>query len=346
MRTEEGLRAALTARADLAPDPLTVISTTRRLAARRRRRVAGAAAAAVAVVTALPLALVWGTWAGTGPAVTGSAATTTAPAVAATSTFSRPVAPAVRSPFAFTVASTVVAGYEIRPIAVSPDLQIAQIGAAGTDRPRATLYVYRPGSTVEAAAVPRTEPMDTTVHQVPARVWVTAEISAIEWAYTPGGRAAIVTEPGAALDATTLTGLAQGVGFTAEYPARVPYRLAYLPAGLRPFNVVQRTANGSAPESVVQLETDGRAIDITIRDGSANTRPAWHPTLTMAGHPAQCTKLVDGRRCAVDFGEFTVDIGGGDLRPEEAQRIVAGMTLANWRKPDTWYALDVALPGK
>jgi hypothetical protein len=345
MRTEEELRAALTARADLVPDPLAVMSTARRLAVRRRRRRVAGGAAAVAVVTALPLALVWGTWAGSGAAVTGSAATT-APAVAATSTFSRPVAPATRSPFAFTVTSSVVAGYEIWPTAVSPDLQIAQIQAAGTHRPRATLFVYRPGSTVEAAAVPRTEPMDTTVHQVPARVWVTTEISAIEWAYTPGGRAAIVTESGAAIDATTLTELAEAVTFTAEYPVRVPYRLAYLPPGLRPFNVVQRTANGSPPESVVQLETGRRAIDITIRDGSADARPGWHPTLTMAGHPAQCTKLVDGRRCAVDLGGFTVDIGGGDLRPEEAQRIVAGMTLATWRKPDTWYALDVALPRK
>jgi hypothetical protein len=177
-------------------------------------------------------------------------------------------------------------------------------------------------------------------------MWVTPELSAIEWAYTPGGRAAIVTEPDVAIDATTLVELAEGVGFTAEYPARVPYRLNYLPAGLRPFNVVQRTANGSAPESSVQLEAEDRGMDITVHDESPSTRSDWHPTLTMAGRPAQCTKLVDGRRCAVDFGELTVDIGGGDLRPEEAQRIVAGMTFATWREPNTWYALDVALPGR
>lgn len=348
MHTEEDLRAALATREELAPDADVVLAGARQTTARRRRRrtaggiVAGALAVAVAI--ALPVAVRQssafpGRHAMT--ARTGAADPATGPSASVSATR---VPSGPRPPFAFTLSRSAVDRYQIEPIGVGPEIQVADIRVAGETR--AVLYVYRPGTNVVAG-------WDVSLELVPVRVngapaWFSANglRTAIRWEHAPGGWAVIVTEPDPVVGKQTLISLAEGVRFAAPYQARLPYRLGYLPAGLKPFNVVQDNHDPLSPRSVVQLEGARRVMDITVLDGSPAARPRWQPTTRIARRPTQCVDLVDGRRCAVDFGEFTVDIGSGSLPHAELERVVSGMTFATWRDPATWYDVSVAIPGQ
>jgi hypothetical protein len=345
MRTEEDLRAALTAREDLAPDPTQVLSAVRR----RGRRATGVTIAATAtiavaasVVVAVPLTAAWRTPAG--PEGTGPAATVS------TSADASPPAPPSgrRPPFAFTLQPVTVAGFTIEPMAVNTDVQIATAQPASGSAQPATLYVYDPGGQRDPASKQDGQLSKVVVNGAPAWVSSGATASTLSWEYAPDAWAVITSDPGPVLSQQTLVALAQGVRYTAARQVKMPYRLGFLPAGFVPFNVVQR----AGAVSVVQLETpDGdQTMDITVHDGpraAGPERPAgWQPTGTIAGRPAVCTVLVDGRRCAVDLGEFTVDVGGGALETATVERIVAGMSFATWRDPSTWYDLDRALPSR
>jgi hypothetical protein len=354
MRTEEDLRAALTAREDLAPDPHAVLSAVRRRTARRRRGGTGAAAAltaavAVTVAVAVAVPLIGGWRAGIAPDPDG-----TVPAVSASTggylATSPPRRNGPRPPFAFTLAPTTVAGFEIEPIAVNADTQIAAIRtpAGSQGRDRATLFVHEPGG--KSLSPELAGAREVRVNGAPGWLSTRAGADSIRWEYVSGGWAAITAEGDSALAGQTLVELAEGVRFAEPYQVKVPYRLSFLPAGLKPFHAVRVTGGATGPRSVVQLEArgsgsaDGRVLDITVHNGPAAARPDWRPTDTITGRPAQCTGLVDGRRCAVDFGEFTVDIGSGTLATAEVERIVAGMRFATWRDPATWYNLEAALP--
>jgi hypothetical protein len=345
MRTEEDLRALFAAREDLAPDQHRVLEGTREAVARRRRRrtVGAAAAAAIVVAASVPVAArLW-----SGPTGQG----TTIPEVAApaaSTASSQPAGPAPngpRPPFAFTIRPSSTAGFEIQPTAVNPDLQIATIRAAGQTQTRAELYVYRPGTDHRAGWDLSRDPVPVQVNGAPAWYSTHDTRSAIRWEHAPGGWAVINTS-GSAMPQQTLISLAQAVQFTTPYLAKVPYRLSYLPAGFKPFHVAQGTPTA---RTVVQFQAQGGnagVMDIAILDGSPSKRPGWRADLTMAGRPAQCTDLVDGYRCAVDFGEFTVDVGSGTVPRAEIAKVVAGMSFAVWRDPATWYDIDTAVPGR
>jgi hypothetical protein len=347
MRTEEDLRAALAAREDLAPDATEVLSAARR-GVRRGRRVAvtlaATAAVAAAVVVAVPLTAAWRTPAGPGPDGAGPA-TTVSPGT------ETPAPPSGRRPpFAFTLQRVTVAGFTVEPVAVGTGTQIAAIRPASGSAPPATLYVYDPDSPELPGSKAEGQLNKVMVNGAPAWAATDATASTLRWEYLPGAWAVITSEPGPVLSQQTLVALAQGVRYTAAYQVKVPYRLGFVPAGFAPFHVVQRAGE----MSVVQLEErrpdGGRAMDISVLDGpraAGPERPAgWQPTETIAGRPAVCTSLIDGRRCAVDLGEFTVDIGAGELENATVERIVAGMTFATWRDPSTWYDLDRALPAR
>ena len=103
----------------------------------------------------------------------------------------------------------------------------------------------------------------------------------------------------------------------------------------QPFNIVQNTGPDSGERSVVQLESKGknrpRVLDITIVEGTPSPTLwfgyadwDWEPA-TIAGRSGRCADLIDGRRCEVDFGEFTLSIGSGDLVPDELDQMVAAM---------------------
>ncbi|GAA4457947.1 hypothetical protein [Phytohabitans houttuyneae] len=342
MRTEEDLRAALVEREVLAPDRDRVLERARRTAVRRRRRHTAGAAAATAAVMAAGLPVAVHQWSG-GPDRQDPVRTVTAPVAGTAATpSSAPVPSGPRPPFAFTLRPGPIAGFTLQPMGVNADVQIAAIRPAGEGPARAQLFVHRADTKSRAAWDVSDSPARVRVNGKPAWYSVKGAASAIRWEHAPGGWAVIETS-GPPLPQQTLVSLAEAVRFTAPYEVTVPYRLSYLPAGYRPFHVVQASP---AALSVVQLERDGGAMDITVLDGPPSGRPGWRPDRTIAGRPAQCTDLVDGRRCAVDFGTFTVDVGSGTVSRAEMARVVAGMSFADVRDPATWHELDAALPAR
>jgi hypothetical protein len=355
MRTEQELRRILALREELAPDPDAVMTGVRRATARRRRRrAAGAAigaASAVVFVAALP-GLVSALR--SSPGFTAAAPSVTSPAPRPATPTADPVAP--RPPFAFTVAAGPVGGYDLAPQSVSPDVQALLVRTPGKDTPRATLFVYRPGTQTRVGGDAPGWDVDQPGPPTPVQIngadgfyTTTAQDSALRWQYARDGWAVIGTNLGQApMSQGSLVRLAEGVRFVAPYQARVPYRLDYLPADLVPFNVVQDTGSVGAFQSVVQLESGDqdhqRIVDITIADGSAWPRD-WHITrTTIAGHSARCTDLVDGRRCAVDLKAFTVDLGCGSLTPSELSHLVAGLRPAVWTDLATWSEISAVFP--
>ncbi|MEH1125684.1 hypothetical protein [Micromonospora sp. CPCC 206061] len=347
MRTEEDLRAMFAAREELAPDQHLVLEGTRQVVARRRRRrtVGAAAAAAVVVAAALPVAArQWSGPSGQGTPIpgVGAPAGSTASSEPAGQVPSGP-----RPPFAFTIRPSSIAGFEIQPTAVNPDLQIASVRGVGQTQTQAELYVYRPGTNHRAGWDLSRDPVPVQVNGAPAWYSVQDTRSAIRWQHTPGGWAVINTS-GSAMPKQTLIGLAQAVQFTTPYPAKVPYRLSYLPAGFKPFQVAQGIPGAATARTAVQFQAQGgnAVMDIAVLDGSPSGRPGWRADLTMAGRPAQCTGHVDGHRCAVDFGAFTVDVGSRTVPRTEIAEVVAGMSFADWRDPGTWYDIDTAIPSR
>jgi len=353
MRTEQDVRRVLALREDLVPDPDAVLAGVRRVGARRRRQRVGAAvtgaAVAVALVATLPFVL-----SGLGSprravVAVPAASTTSAPAART------PAPTGVRPPFAFTVDTARVAGFEIEPLTVNPDVQTAAIRPSGADQQRATLFVYKPGTNTRVGGDAMgwevwTDKQPTRVSVNGATGWYTAneEASALRWEYARDGWAVIGSNyRQAPLTLEAALALAEGVRFVAPYQARVPYRLDYLPAGYVPFHLVQDTRSAGSYRSVVQLQGQGRqyAIDISIADGGS-WPPKWKgkPT-TIAGHSARCVDLIDGRRCAVDLGEFMVDLGCGGLTASELSRLVAGIRPATWSDPTTWSAVNTVFPG-
>ena len=92
-------------------------------------------------------------------------------------------------------------------------------------------------------------------------------------------------------------------------------------------------------------------MDITIVEGTPSPTLwfdyadwDWKPA-TIAGRSGRCADLIDGRRCEVDFGEFTLSIGSGNLPPDELDQIVAAMHFATVSDPTTWYDITAAIPG-
>ena len=368
MRTEQDLRAALTERENLAPPPDTVladvrhIADVRQVAVLRRRRMTGTAAAvilAVAAAAAVPVLLLRGS-----PADPGPAPVTNAPVGAATpSLTAAPVDPgAPRPPYSFTIRSGPVAGFDIVPNSVSPDAQIAQIRPVGVGQPLATLFVYRPGTNVRIGGdasgwdVITALEVNADVNGAPAWYTTTAEASSLRWEYAPDGFAVIGSNQGrGAIAKEPLVMLAEAVRFVAPYPAKVPYRLDFFPKDLTEFHIGQNTGPTDFSRSDVlalSSDEDPRSMDITIFEGQPRANSLWfgYPDWdwkpgTIAGRAARCADLVDGRRCEIDFGEFTLSMGVTDLTPDELDRLVAGMRFATVGDPTTWYDIDVAIPG-
>lgn len=339
MRTEEDLRALFAAREDLAPEQHLVLEGARQAVARRRRqRAVGAVAAAAALAVALPVTARQ-LWAADSPLPERGVQ------AAASPTPSARVPSGPRPPFAFTLSPVSAAGYEIGPMALNAKLQTATIQRAG--RPAAHLVVYSPGADAKVYpggwdAAPDSERV--AVNGAPAWYSDRDKESTIRWEHAPDAWAVITSTSSPALSRETLIALAEAVRFTAPYPAKIPYRLGYLPAGYKPFHVSQAESR-----RVVQFESQGGrlgALDIVVEEWSAADRRDWRADRTMAGRPADCTDLVDGRRCVVDFGAFRVDVGSGGMTVGEMERVVAGMTFAKWDDPATWYEVEAAMPGR
>ena len=242
------------------------------------------------------------------------------------------------------------------------------------DRLTATLVLYRPGQGLggaehsdgwgrkvrfpDPAQAPNAE-----VNGAPAWFDSDARWSGLTWQYAPDAYAGLETNAGP-LPRQTLVQIAEAVRFVDPYPARVPYRLDYLPAGLRPYLVIQPTnyysyvgfVGGGRPtidprQDPTDDDGDGavpaRTPDITVTDDPPDLNEYWftEPTgtwepITIAGRPALCSLS----RCNIDYGEYLVSIGRGFTR-SEMELIVAGLHLADPADPATWFAIDEAIPG-
>jgi hypothetical protein len=314
MRTEQDLFAALGTREELAPDPDPVLTGARVAAAgyrRRRAAVAGAAATVAIVVAALAA----------GPVVLNRGTAGDPPVEI--------VEPFDLAPFAFTIVAGTIDGFEIRPVLVTVDYQLAYILQPGEPEPVAYLVVNRPGAGFDLAG------------------GIGDEL--LRWEYTPDGYAEIKGLPETAPDEAVLQQLADGVQFTAPRPVRLPYRLDYLPAGLTLSSVSQETTEPGSFRSSVQFERDDQANPLFSMDAAATTDEIIDPIeerrpATVAGRPVLCTDITNGDPCLVEVGGFAVDIGG-NVADEELARIIEGLHPADWEDPSTWYEIDDALPG-
>jgi hypothetical protein len=356
MRTEEDLRAALATRERLAPAPEAVLSGIRRRAARRRRaRTIGVLATATLAVTAAAMT----------PALLLRPEPSASPAPGSTTD-----AHAVDRPdLSFTVAAGSVAGFELRPESVNSYIQTVAVRPVDDDRLVMTLVLYRPGQGLGGAehsdgwgeAVrfpdPAREP-NAQVNGGPAWFDSDTRWSGLTWRYAPDAYAGLETNAGP-LPRQTLVTIAEAVRFVDPYPARVPYRLDYLPADVVPRDVVQHHPRYYSYVGLFSVERARdmwrdnmwrmpRTPDITVTDDPpalnehwfTDPTGTWEPT-TIAGRPAQCSSS----RCHIDYGDYLVSIGTGFSR-SELEQIVAGLHLADPADPATWFAIDEALPGR
>jgi hypothetical protein len=192
---------------------------------------------------------------------------------------------------------------------------------------------------------------NTQVNGGPAWFDSDARWSGLTWRYAPDAYAGLEAS-GSPLPRQTLVQIAEAVRFVDPYPARVPYRLDYLPAHLVPRDVVQHHPRYYSYVGLSSPERDpsptARTPDITVTDDPpaltehwfTDPTSVWEPT-TIAGRPARCSSH---GRCNIDYGEYLVSIGTGFTRTER-ERIVAGLQLADPADPATWFDLGEAIPG-
>lgn len=354
MRTEEDLRAALATRERLAPAPEAVLRGIRRRVARRRRaRTVGVLATATLAVTAAAMA----------PALLLRPEPSVSPALG--STTDRHAAD--RPDLYFTVAAGAVAGFELRPESVNAYIQTVAVRPADGDRLVMTLVLYRPGQGLGGAehsdgwgeAVRFPDPAGEPNAQVnggPAWFDSDTRWSGLTWRYAPDAYAGLETNAGP-LPRETLVTIAEAVRFVDPYPARVPYRLDYLPADFAPVHVAQRHPRYYSHVRLLSWErirdTWRETLpDITVTDDPPDPGEYWdeywyadlwrgerQPT-TIAGRPARCSET----RCEIDYGDYLVSLRVVGWSRAEIEQVVAGLRLADPADPATWFAIDEALP--
>ena len=356
MRTEADLRAALAMREEVAvPEPAAVLAGVADAVQRQRRRhTAAVVAATVAAVTAVMLPAAGlltpspQVDAGATPVVGARQPGTAVPPTTADP--ADPAATVDRPPFAFTIRAATVAGYDISPLAVTPAYQIASVRAPGGQPHAVWLVVYQPGAQERVVSQAPgydlvAEPEPTSVGGAAAWFSTQGERSALRWEYAPGGFAVIGSWGQPPLDEPALRELAEAVPWGVAYPARVPYRLTYLPAGLALVSVAHDLDADVGLRSAVQLLGDAGGLDITVGDDAGNHHPdgEWQESV-IGGHPARCAVLIDGRRCLIDVDGLAVSVGVSQLDDSQLHRLIAGMTVANRDDPASWYELPIAIP--
>lgn len=344
MRNETDLREALASRKDLAPGPDPVLEGMQGAIDRRRRRTRAtmvAATIAVAAAITVPAVLAAG-----GP----EAVDPVDPAVGAQPDAPPPpqiFGPPAWEPFTFMVDPGTVAGFALEPAATAPEYQLAELTPVKGDGPTVQLTIYAPGTSTRVDWDVTPNPTETEVGGVPA--WFSSRdgVSALRWEYAPGAFAVLTTETGDTAPVRAEAAMwkaAAAIEFMPPYPVMVPYRLDYLPDGMAPFSVMQ-DLDGDTPQSTLQMAAGDAVMDISIGENWLSENPGWDwQETTIAGHPAQCADIMDGRRCEVELDGLVVGVGGSDLTDDQLAQLIAGMTVATLEDPGTWYDLPDALP--
>lgn len=179
----------------------------------------------------------------------------------------------------------------------------------------------------------------------------------IAWEYAPRAWAVVrgtFGEPPPSAEGTipaTLRQIAEALVLAEPTPARIPFKLDYLPAGLHP--VTAGVYDTDSPAGGVSFDRDGDPHDwrdpfryrwlplaITV---TAAIPQHWKPDTTLAGLPA----MRNGNQVIVAREGDWLTIGAGDLAAPlttaELERIFAGMTFADRDDPDTWFDAAAAV---
>lgn len=365
MNTLDDLRQTLEAHVGLAPDGAGIVQQAQAGAGRlrRRRAVLRAGVAAVAVV----------------------AAVAAAPTVSLLRDGGVPMgaaAPANRTPAQFTLAVTPEAPFTVtatdsvdtrQSMMVSPTAPAAGSSTsarlvvahdAGSFDPAALLGGERvtvsghDGWFVASGSRPASRPNDSDgkpgLAYLPPRLgWQTSQgawlVVSPVFPEAPTGSAAADRER----DLGALLPVAQAVRLTAPRDTRVPYRLGWLPAGLRVHSVRvglpdrQPAVKWSLPGSGESVGTSGGKVEEFKRDrldittsllgGKPIEGLTGRPTTTIAGHPVwhlpgkPSTLIVKAGNCVVTLAGWGTLGGLADLK-----RIVESMTVADCARTDTW----------
>lgn len=230
--------------------------------------------------------------------------------------------------------------------------------------PVGEVSLLRPGSVTQAPS----GPANAEVHGEPA--WFVDDPSGrlaggLYWEYAPDALAALHMRP-PEIPMATFVAIAENVTFVDPYPARLPYRLDFMPADLRPISLGSGRNGGRYAlvfaNDLGDVESeDGhpREVHISILDNrpvpTDALRPGyttlpWQPPTTIGAHRVRCAEAPGGlnfderQMCELEIQGDILIIDAVELSPTELKQLIAGLTLADLAEPTTWFTSTEALP--
>jgi hypothetical protein len=352
---------------DTAPAPHTttddIIARARRMRARRTAvRVTGGAAALVAVVVAAVATL------GAPPAEGPPAADSVQSSLLTLPDGFRTVLGEYRAgPYQIGPVGTVTAGYQELPVYRDGQTWDAQDGHR-YPQPDGTITFYRPG-VYNTAALGSEEPRVTYGATFPVTVagrpGIGREVSytrgqafgmpetsptkyartALAWQYAPKAWATYVPQLNMRSQPTQdALDIAAAVTPQPARPARLPYRLGYLPDGWQPVAVTESSSKMSSEVSDLFLHKgpvakNALAAKVDIRLPSVEIvviKGQPKDTKIRGKNGAHCYS--PNPVCTIVAGDYFIDVEGGfsGLSETEVRQIVLGLTPADIADPSTW----------
>jgi hypothetical protein len=168
----------------------------------------------------------------------------------------------------------------------------------------------------------------------------------IAWEYAPDSWALVQytppgTSPGSVAPADVrevLTRMAKAVRFDRTTPVPVPYKVGYLPAGLRPRPTadVNTVVEGSLGTNIA-LAAGNRTLSI---QGMQLLASPDQPV----GEPDVVDEMFGGSAVRVNLGQFGVQLSSKDYSTEELKKVARSIEPApDLFDPATWFEADRAL---
>lgn len=335
MPTEEDLHATFGALELAAPNPVTTLAGLDTLRRRRtaRRRITVMAAVAV-VTTAL------------------AAGSLAAPGLFRTDSPGKP--PAADGPWSYRFAVDPIPGEQVSYGEISKDHDSAEVFVGNPGAPPSySIMVFAPGA-YDPAAARQGSPVDVAGkpgfyrEDMPCLCDAIVPIPGLAWEYAPNAWAYVRYSPKpfpADLHAQLLR-VAKAVRTDQTTLLRVPFRIGYLPAGMRANSGGTGLTTMGSGGAVSYIKTayiklapadvGGGGLGLTVQP-SPNNYPLGQPTVVQ-------------QTVSVNVGPFEVTLwsegeGGTPLSIEELKRIARSVTAAgNFNDPSTWIPANEAIP--
>jgi hypothetical protein len=337
MYTEEDLRATFGALEDEAPDLVGVVTG---MAARRKRRTTRRRRAGV--LTAV--AVVVGTLAGVAFALPNHP---DSPVVAASQDHDL---------WQFPFAVDAIPGHQVSYLSRGGAHQRAWVTADDDPDSPVTLLVFSAGK-YDPAAARAGEPVvvngKSGFYRADMPCYCSGEppVTGLAWEYAPNAWALVQNEGTKPVDRAAALRIADAVRFDRSTPLRVPFRVGYLPGGLRP-GTSDTQGSGSMPplRHGVVLGAGVILAGATPQDPGVYIDIAGpHPDLPV-GEPSAISGGPFGPRVMVNLGSFAVQVGSGghdgpNLPMDELLRIARSITSAgDIDDLATWIEAEQAVP--